>query len=145
MGRNIKERNFIKTGYQLAVFAALLYMGLRLWTDNAYVTDFEAYCPFGGLQALGSYINLNSLSCSMTTMQIMMGVVLLAGSALFSKLFCGYLCPLGTVSEWLGKLGDKFKIKIKISESIDNSLRALKYMLLFVTFLFYTYFQRTFL
>ena len=111
-------------------------MGLRLWIDDAYVADFEAYCPFGGLQALGSYINLNSLSCSMTTMQIMMGVVLLIGAALFSKLFCGYICPLGTVSEWLGKLGDKLRIKIRVTESFDNSLRALKYMLLFVTFYF---------
>ena len=136
MARNIKERNIIKIVYQLAIFAVLFYMGLRLWIDDKYVADFEAYCPFGGLQALGSYINLNSLSCSMTTMQIMMGVVLLAGSAFFSKLFCGYLCPLGTVSEWLGKFGDKFRLKIRVSESLDSSLRALKYMLLFVTFYF---------
>jgi len=120
----------------VAVFAALFYMGLRLWLDEAYVADFEAYCPFGGLQALGSYANLNSLSCSMTTMQIMMGVMLFIGAALFSKLFCGYICPLGSVSEWLGKIGDRFRIKIMVSESIDNSLSALKYMLLFVTFYF---------
>lgn len=136
MGRSNKERNLIKIGYQFAVFAALFYMGLRLWFDDVYVADFEAYCLFGGLQALGSYINLNSLSCSMTTMQIMMGVMLFTGAALFSKLFCGYICPLGTVSEWLGKLGDKFRIKIRVSETLDNSLRALKYMLLFITFYF---------
>lgn len=136
MGRSKKERNFIKIVYQLAVFAALFYMGFRLWIDDAYVADFEAYCPFGGLQALGSYINLNSLSCSMTTMQIMMGVMLFIGAALFSKLFCAYICPLGTVSEWLGKLGDKLRIKIRVSETLDSSLRALKYMLLFITFYF---------
>jgi len=131
-----RKLNIIKLLYQLAVFAALLYMGLKLWVDDVYVADFEAYCPFGGLQALGSYINLKSLSCSMTTIQIIMGVMLLIGAALFSKLFCGYICPLGTVSEWLGKLGDKFRINIRVTESLDNSLRALKYMLLFVTFYF---------
>lgn len=131
-----KSSNLFKLLYQLAVFAALLYMGFRLWTDKAYIPDFEAYCPFGGLQALGSYINLNSLSCSMTTMQIMMGVMLFIAAAVFSKLFCGYICPLGTVSEWLGKLGNRLKIKIHISESVDSSLRALKYMLLFITFYF---------
>jgi len=136
MGRGIKKSNIIRIGYQSAVFAALLYMGLRLWIDDTYVADFEAYCPFGGLQALGSYINLNSLSCSMTTMQIMMGVMLFIGAALFSKLFCGYICPVGTLSEWMGKLGDKLRIKINVSESFDSSLRALKYMLLFVTFYF---------
>ena len=136
MANKSRKLNIIKLLYQLAVFAALFYMGLKLWLDKVYVPDFEAYCPFGGLQALGSYINLNSLSCSMTTMQIMMGVMLFIGAALFSKLFCGYLCPLGTVSEWLGKMGNKLSINIRVSESLDNSLRALKYMLLFVTFYF---------
>jgi polyferredoxin len=131
-----RQRNIIKLLYQVAVFAALFYMGIRLWIDKVYVPDFEAYCPFGGLQALGSFINLNSLSCSMTTMQIMMGVMLFIGAAFFSKLFCSYICPVGTISEWLGKLGDRLKIRVKISESVDSSLKALKYMLLFVTFYF---------
>lgn len=67
--------------------------------------DVEAYCPFGGLQALGSYLVNNSLACTMSMTQIMVGVMLAVGVILFSKLFCGYLCPLGTVSEWMGRGG----------------------------------------
>lgn len=59
--------------------------------------------PFGGLQALGSYLVNNSLACTMSMTQIMVGVMLAVGVILFSKLFCGYLCPLGTVSEWMGQ------------------------------------------
>ena len=136
MVRAKRQQNTIKLLYQGAVFAALMYMGLRIWLDETYVADFEAYCPFGGLLALGSFFNLNSLSCSMTTMQIMMGVMLFTGAALFSKLFCAYICPLGTISEWLGKLGDKWRIKIRVSETLDSSLRALKYIVLFITFYF---------
>jgi NAD-dependent dihydropyrimidine dehydrogenase PreA subunit len=65
-----------------------------------------------------------------------MGVMLFTGAALFSKLFCAYICPLGTISEWLGKLGDKWRIKIRVSETLDSSLRALKYIVLFITFYF---------
>jgi len=72
----------------------------------------------------------------MTSMQIMMGIMLFAGAALFSKLFCAYLCPVGTLSEWIGKLGDKFKMKKIPGETADNALRALKYILLFITFYF---------
>jgi NAD-dependent dihydropyrimidine dehydrogenase PreA subunit len=131
-----KKPNLYKLVYQFAVFTALAYMGLRLWLDKVYTPDFEAYCPFGGLQAAGSYITRGSLSCSMTSMQIMMGVMLFVGAFLFSKLFCGYICPLGTLSEWLGKLGDKLRIKIAVSEFADSTLRSLKYILLFVTFYF---------
>jgi NAD-dependent dihydropyrimidine dehydrogenase PreA subunit len=69
-------------------------------------------------------------------MQIMLGIMLLAGAVFFSKLFCGYICPLGTISEFFGKLGDKLKVRIHISEIFDNPLRALKYILLFITFYF---------
>jgi polyferredoxin len=136
MIRKTKKSNLLKLLYQLAVFAALAYMGLRLWLDKVYTPDFEAYCPFGGLQAMGSYITRGSLSCSMTSMQIMMGVMLFIGAVLFSKLFCGYICPLGTISELLGKLGDKLKISVTVSELADSTLRSLKYILLFVTFYF---------
>ncbi len=99
--------------------------------------DFEAYCPVGGIQALGSYFLNNSLTCSMTSAQIVMGVVAMIGVFLFSKLFCSYICPLGTISEWLGKLGDKLKVRITLKGIIDKLFRSVKYVLLFVT-LYYT-------
>jgi polyferredoxin len=136
MEQKHKKTNLFKIVYQLAVFAALAYMGIRLWFDKVYTPDFEAFCPFGGLQAAGSYITRGSLSCSMTSMQIMMGVMLLVGAFLFSKLFCAYLCPLGTLSEWIGKLGDKLRVRITVPELADSTLRSLKYILLFVTFYF---------
>ncbi|MCG8375609.1 MAG: 4Fe-4S binding protein, partial [Chlorobiales bacterium] len=54
-----------------------------------------------------------------------------------SKLFCSYICPIGTISEWFGKLGDKIKVRITIKGILDKVLRSLKYVLLFIT-LYYT-------
>ncbi|MBN1822263.1 MAG: 4Fe-4S binding protein, partial [Prolixibacteraceae bacterium] len=98
--------------------------------------DFEAYCPFGGLQALGSYFLSGALSCTMTSAQIVSGLLLFAGILLFSKLFCSYICPVGTISEWLGKLGDKLKVRFTIKGIADKILRSLKYILLFITLFF---------
>ncbi|HHU99729.1 MAG TPA: 4Fe-4S binding protein [Bacteroidales bacterium] len=132
----MKKQNWYKLLYQFAIIGILTFMGFRLLFDKAYAPDFEAYCPFGGLQALGSYLSLGSLSCSMTSTQIMMGVVLFIGIVLFSRLFCGYICPLGTVGEWIGKLGDRLKVRITPKGFIDCALRLLKYVLLFITFYF---------
>ncbi|MBR5925641.1 MAG: 4Fe-4S binding protein, partial [Bacteroidales bacterium] len=63
----------------------------------------EAYCPFGGLEALTTYLQRGSLPCSMSSMQILMGIVLAAVVILLSKLFCAYLCPIGTVEDLLMK------------------------------------------
>jgi ferredoxin len=131
-----RHGNWYKTISQTVIIFLLGYMGLRIWIDTTYSADFEAYCPLGGLQALGSYLTRGSLACSMSSVQIVMGLALMVGVLLLSKLFCGYICPLGTFSEWLGKLGEKFKIRFTITGNIDKTLRVLKYALLFVTFYF---------
>jgi len=132
----MKKQNWYKLIYQFAVIGVLLFMVFRLLLDKAYAPDFEAYCPFGGLQALGSYLTMDSLSCSMTSTQIMMGVALFIGIVLFSRLFCGYICPLGTIGEWIGKLGERLKVRITLKGIADKTLRLLKYVLLFITFYF---------
>jgi polyferredoxin len=132
----MKKQNWYKLFYQFAIIGILTFMGFRLLFDKAYAPDFEAYCPFGGIQALGSYLTMDSLSCSMTSTQIMMGVVLFIGIVLFSRLFCGYICPLGTIGEWIGKLGDRLKVRYTPKGFADYALRLPKYALLFITFYF---------
>ena len=120
------------------LFWQLLWIALIPKFNGNFVPDFEAYCPFGGIQALGSYLLNEALSCTMSSAQIVMGVILMLAVFVFSKLFCAFICPVGTISEWLGKLGDKLKIGITIKGIPDKVLRSLKYILLFIT-LYYTF------
>lgn len=125
-------KNLLQWGTLAAIAGFILY-GL---TPGATPADVEAYCPFGGLQALGSYLVRNSLACSMSMTQIMVGVMLAVGVILFSKLFCGYICPLGTVGEWLGRGGRRLKLHVEIPAGgiADRALRIVKYGLLFLVF-----------
>lgn len=130
--------NYLKNLLQWGVLGAIV--GTIAWRKiNEQPVDVEAYCPFGGLEALATYLQQNSLACSMSMLQIMMGVMLAIGVILFSKLFCGYLCPLGTLSEWMGKLGKRLHCNFEVRQGaiIDRLLRVVKYVLLFVIF-YYT-------
>lgn len=99
---------------------------------SAEAADPEKLCPFGGLQALATFFSRGSLPCSMSSLQIMMGIGLAAAAVLFGKLFCGYLCPVGTIEDLLTKLRKTLKIKtVKVNAVIDKALRAVKYALLF--------------
>ncbi len=128
--------NFYRITLQWGVFVLLLYMLLRPLLDKNYIPDFEAYCPLGGMQSLAGYFSVHSLACSMTTVQIALGIALLLGVVLFSKLFCSYICPIGTFTEWMGTLGRKAKMHITLTGNFDRILRVFKYILLFITFYF---------
>lgn len=128
------KRNWPKYLLQWGVLAALAAFLLIPGKDPA---NPEAYCPMGGLQALTTFFVRGSLPCSMSMMQIVMGIVLAAAVVLFSKLFCGYLCPLGTVQDLLMKLRNTIGwrgIVIKNGTVADKVLRVIKYVLLFWIF-----------
>ena len=128
------KRNWPKYLLQWGVLAALATFLLIPGKDPA---NPEAYCPMGGLQALTTFFVRGSLPCSMSMVQIVMGIVLAAAVVLFSKLFCGYLCPLGTVQDLLMKLRNTIGwrgIVVKNGTVADKVLRVIKYVLLFWIF-----------
>lgn len=54
-------------------------------------------------------------------------------AVLFGPIFCGWLCPLGTLQEWIAKAGKKiFKVKYNkfIPYKYDKYLRYLRYIML---------------
>ena len=132
-----KQRlNYPRLTLQWIILLLLAYLVLRPFVDKNYVADFEAYCPFGGLQSLSAFLVKNVLACSMTTVQIALGIALFVGAVLAGKLFCSYICPIGTFTEWLGRLGDKWKLRYTITGISDKLLRSLKYILLVLVFYF---------
>jgi len=100
-----KSNNIYRYILQYSILALLLYMLVRPYFDPSYLADFEAYCPFGGLQALGSYLLNQALSCTMTSAQIVMGVILFIGVLLLSKLF-------DNSSEGFSKIVDNIRIRL---------------------------------
>jgi polyferredoxin len=58
-------------------------------------------------------------------------IAFLAASWIFRKSFCGWLCPVGTASEYLWRLGQQtFGRNFRLPRKLDVGLRSLKYLLL---------------
>jgi ferredoxin/copper chaperone CopZ len=129
-------KNKTRISFQLIILALIGYVAFRPLFDPNYTADFESYCPFGGLASLGSKLSQGTMSCNMSEVQVMLGIGLLIGVVLIGKLFCSYICPIGSVTEWLGKIGEKLKIRIEIPKKIDRPLRSLKYFILFAALYF---------
>jgi ferredoxin len=129
-------KNKIRTYSQFLFLLTVLYVGSRPLFDKKYLADFEKYCPFGGVSSLLSKINNGAMACNMNETQVFLGISLILTVGFIGKLFCSFVCPIGTVSEWIGKLGDKLRIRKNIPDKLDRYLRLLKYVLLFVTVYF---------
>ena len=58
-------------------------------------------------------------------------IAFVAASVVFRKSFCSWLCPIGTLSEWLWKGGhDLFGTNFALPRWADVPLRSLKYIML---------------
>ncbi len=136
MANKWRYTNSIRIAFQSIILALIGYVAIRPLFGGGYVADFEAFCPFGGISSLASKLNQGTMSCTMSEVQVMLGVGLLVGVIVIGKLFCSYVCPIGTITEWLGKLGEKWKVRIEMPTLLDRTLRVLKYGLLFVTVYF---------
>lgn len=79
-----------------------------------------------GAQVLGITLNIAAAFTLVYTMGlprwVFLAIVFTTG--LF---FCGWLCPFGTLQEWLRPLGRKLGLNIKIPKKIDRYLTLFRY------------------
>jgi polyferredoxin len=90
----------------------------------------EGYLPIAGLMNLKAALLTGEIP-KIHPAGMFLIVAFLTISFVFRKTFCSWLCPVGTVSEYLWKLGKKiFKRNLRLPRWLDIGLRGLKYLLL---------------
>lgn len=124
-----------------AIFVGVaLFVGARhLWLGSgpAGAPSFDAYCPFGGVETLFQFITGGTFLRKLHPSNLVVLAATLATALLMGRAFCGWICPLGTVQEWLARLAQRLtggrKAWLPISQippAVDRPLRVLKYVVL---------------
>ncbi|MEN8150953.1 MAG: 4Fe-4S binding protein [Planctomycetota bacterium] len=125
----MKLRTLVQAG-----FVALTLYGVFFVGANA-----ERWCPFGGVEAIYTYATEGNLLCSLGVSNFYVMAAVLISVLLFRRAFCGYVCPIGAISEWVRKLGLSLGLKRRrIHRGPDAALSLLKYPVLAVI-LFFTW------
>ena len=117
-----------------AGFLALTVVAVYLVRGNA-----ERWCPFGGVESLYTYATQGNMPCSLgiSNFYILGGILLSA--VLARRVFCGYACPIGTISEWLHRLRAKLGLpSVRVRGAADRVLSLGKYVVL-ALILWFTY------
>lgn len=131
-------RFLVQAGFLLLIlWIGFQFFGFVRYYQSGGLTTFyhrppgvEGFLPISSLMGIKYFLVTGHLSWVHPA-----GVVLLMVFILFAvfmkKGFCGWLCPVGFLSEYLGKLGKKiFGKNFMVPKWLDYPLRSLKYVLL---------------
>ncbi len=119
---------------QAAFLAFMTWTGYRhqvLGGGPTGVPPVDALCPFGGIESLYSFMASGTwLRRVAPSSLILLGIVFLS-TVLIGRVFCGWICPLGTLGEWTARLSRKLGIRQReLPAPIDQPLRFLKFAVL---------------
>ena len=95
--------------------------------------SLHAVCPFGGVVSLYQFFTVGSFVQKIHESSFVLMVLVFILAVLFGPVFCGWVCPLGTIQEWVGKLGKKFfkkRYNHMVPTNVDRYLRYLRYIFL---------------
>ena len=134
----------IRRSVQLAFLLLNLWIGARFyfWVrffetggESVYVprpAGVEGWLPIAALMNL-KYLLFTGIVPEVHPAGMFLLITFLTISLVFRKAFCSWLCPIGTLSEWLWQGGHElFRKNFALPRWADLPLRSLKYILLFL-------------
>jgi polyferredoxin len=95
--------------------------------------SLHALCPFGGVVTIYQYAAAGTFVQKIHESAFILMVIGFVLAILFGPVFCGWVCPYGTIQEWFGRLGKKlFKRRYNhfIPARLDTILRYARYLVL---------------
>jgi polyferredoxin len=95
--------------------------------------ELQGFCPFGAVRSVTTvFTDFSSLAnASHSNLWVLLGVAFI--TLLFGAVFCSTLCPLGTIQEWVGKLGRRIfrkRYNPPVPEKLDRILSSIRYVIL---------------
>lgn len=126
----------IRRAVQILFFGIVLWLSLSHMADKTTTPPLCSYCPMGGLAGLYFFlISGGQFLWKLTYANfIILGGLILMGLVVKSG-FCGWMCPFGSLQEWINRLFRKIKVRLprikndRLSQ-VSMKLRWIKYVVL---------------
>ncbi len=135
--RTMRKQRWIRTAVQITV-ALLVFGGVAVhMLDESgtlpAISNIHAVCPFGGVETSVRLITEGRFVSKTYPSNLWMLLASTAATVVVGALFCGWLCPLGSVQDWVGKLGRKLfgrRYNTLVPRRLDRALGYLRYAVL---------------
>jgi len=132
----------LRRAFQLVFLALNIWIGIEFYFFVRYYetgggtgwtarpAGVEGWLPIASLMNLKVWLSTGEFPRFHPAGMVLL-LAFLAASWIFRKSFCSWLCPVGTISEYLWRLGKQtFGRNFRLPRRLDVALRSLKYLLL---------------
>lgn len=137
MNKKKKRSGALRLGIQISVFGLVALIAAGNWLSERGIAipflpdaSLHAVCPFGGVVTVYEFVTAGTFIQKIHSSSFILMLLGLAVAILFGTVFCGYICPFGSLQEWIGKLGKKLfpgKYNRAVPERLDRVLRYFRY------------------
>ena len=129
-------------GIQATFIALMAYIGYRHQVVGGGPTGappLDAYCPFGAVETLLTYVTTGDLLAKISYSNLWIFGALVIVILVSGAVFCGWMCPLGGLSDWLYQVRRRFyQRKLEFSPRVTQILSYGRYLLL-VTIIYFSW------
>jgi len=133
-----KRKSRIRLYVQIFFFTLIAFIAVNKSLEEAGMAtipflstaSLHALCPFGGVVTLYNLFTVGTLVQKIHDSAIVLLALVLLLTIFFGPVFCGWVCPLGSIQEWFGKLGRKiFKKRYNnfVPRKLDKVLRYARF------------------
>jgi ferredoxin len=99
----------------------------------------DALSPMGGVETLWTWVTRGQLISHVQASDLVLLLASIILVLLMGSAFCGWICPLGAIQEWLSRIRQRFiPWRITVPDKLDRILRYGRYVVL-ALILFTTY------
>ena len=134
--RSIWIRKVVQWGFFALI--ALIAVNHRLAESGGGIpllssASLHALCPFGGVVTIYQFATVGTFVQKIHQSAFVLMLIGFLLAILFGPVFCGWVCPLGTIQEFVSGFGRKtFRRRFNhfVPPSLDRVLRYLRYVVL---------------
>jgi len=148
-GKTIKAKKatpWVRRGVQIFFFALVALIATAGTLGERGIAlpfiqgaSLHAVCPFGGVVSFWNLATAGTLVKKVHESSVVLSLIALGLLVFFGPAICGWVCPLGSLQEWIGKIGRKLfgkRYNAFIPRKVDRPLRYLRYLVFaWVTYL----------
>jgi polyferredoxin len=139
--RTFRHRIWLRTVVQVFFFSLIAFISINhtLVESGKGIpllssASLHALCPFGGVVTIYQFLTVGTFVQKIHSSAFILMIIGFLLAILFGPVFCGWVCPFGSIQEWMGGIGRKLFKKRRynhfIPAKIDYYLRFLRYLVL---------------